>query len=663
MKFMTLLSGVAIGAASVAGSARADDAGMLAAKFGAMPSVEQISLSPDGRKIAFVTPTADSRSTLAVIDLDAGATPKAVLTSPNGNETLRSCSWSSNTRLVCVIYIIYEVDGQRLGFSRAMAVNADGSKLVQLSAPTSDTSLGIAQNGGRVIDWTVAGKENTVLMTRSFVPESSTGNISAQTREGLGVEEVNTLTLVRHVVEAPRGDADDYDSDGQGNIRLLETSQSSNTGYLTGVSKTFYRQRGSRDWKPLSTIVAKDNESGGFTPVAIDSQKDVVYGFDKDKDGYRYLETVSLDGSGKHETILAKDGFDVDGLITLGRTHRVVGASYATERRSTEYFDPQLRGLLNALGKALPGNPDIGLVSASADENQIVLVASSDTNPGMFYLFDRTTHKLGEILPYRAQLAGMPLAEMKSVTFPAADGTMIPAYLTLPPGSTGKGLPTLVMPHGGPSARDEWGFDWIVQFFAARGFAVLQPNYRGSSGYGSNWYQHNGFKSWRTAIGDVNDAGRWLLKQGIAAPGKLAIFGWSYGGYAALQAQVLDPDLYKAVVAVAPVTDLDQIKEEGRGFTSFHVTEQAIGTGPHIEEGSPARHAGAFKAPVLLFHGDRDQNVGVGESRLMKSRLSAAGKQVTYVEFHGLDHQLASANARSRLLADSDVFLRKALGF
>ncbi len=256
----------------------------------------------------------------------------------------------------------------------------------------------------------------------------------------------------------------------------------------------------------------------------------------------------------------------------------------------------------------------------------------------------------------------MKLSEMKPVTYSARDGTMIPAYLTLLSGSAGKNLPAIVMPHGGPSARDEWGFDWLMQFFAARGYAVLQPNYRGSSGYGSQWFQKNGFQSWQTAIGDVNDAGRWLQSQGIAAPGKLAIVGWSYGGYAALQSQVLDADLFKAVVAVAPVTDLGAMLDAARDTTGFRNLENFIGTGPHIEAGSPARHAVAFTAPVLLFHGDKDLNVGVSESRLMRDRLQAAGRSVTYAEFPGLDHQLDNAPARQKLLADSDRFLRKALG-
>ena len=169
-------------------------------------------------------------------------------------------------------------------------------------------------------------------------------------------------------------------------------------------------------------------------------------------------------------------------------------------------------------------------------------------------------------------------------------------------------------------------------------------------------------KAWETAVGDVNSAGRWLQDQGIAAPGKLAIVGWSYGGYAALQSQVLDPDLFKAIVAIAPVTDLERWREEFRDQANYLVMDNFIGRGPHIDAGSPARHADSFKAPVLLFHGDADINVGMSASRLMESRLKAAGKPVTYVEFPNLDHQLDSAEVRARMLSQSDEFLRRHLG-
>ena len=234
--------------------------------------------------------------------------------------------------------------------------------------------------------------------------------------------------------------------------------------------------------------------------------------------------------------------------------------------------------------------------------------------------------------------------------------------MSLPAGGSGRGLPAIVMPHGGPGARDEWGFDWLAQYFAHRGFAVLQPNFRGSAGYGDAWFQENGFQSWRTAIGDVNDAGRWLVAEGIAAPERLAILGWSYGGYAALQANVLDPNLFKAVVAIAPVTDLNLLKEEWRYWSNFAIMRDFVGSGPHIREGSPAQNAAAIRAPVLIFHGEMDRNVGVGQSRLMRDRLRDAGRQAELVVFPGLDHYLEDSAVRADMLRRSDAFLRASLG-
>lgn len=658
---MLRLSLVAASAMAVCLSASAwaaDDAQAVAARFGALEAVDFISISPDGTSVSYITPTADSGTTVMVFKVADGV-PKPIVTG-SSKERIASCRWATNTRLICSAYMAAKLADQLLGYTRTFAINADGSHIEQLTPKTNSRSVGFLQNGGDVVSWYMRDAPNAILMTRQFVPEEQTGSISASGARGMGVERVDTLTLDRSRVEPPRAEAGEYIADGDGVVRIMGVYPSRDDGYLKGSVSYFYRKPDSRSWEQLSKVSLGTNESLGFDPYAVDSGTNVVYGLD-DKDGFDALYSISLDGSLKKNLVEAHEGVDVDGVLKIGRRQRVVGVTYATDRRMTDFFDPQLRGLATALSKALPGD-SIEFLDSSEDENRLLLIASGDTNPGKTYLFDKTTKQLSELLPERPQLAGMTLAKMTSITYPAKDGTMIPAYLTLPPGSTGKNLPAIVMPHGGPSSRDEWGFDWLVQFFAARGFAVLQPNYRGSAGYGSDWYQKNGFQSWRTAIGDVDDAGRWLLSQGIAAPAKLAIVGWSYGGYAALQSQVLDPDLFKAVVAVAPVTDLDRLREESRGFTNFQIVDQIVGNGPHIEEGSPSRHADAFKVPVLLFHGDMDQNVDVRESRLMASKLKAAGKAVDYVEFAGLDHQLRDAAARTRLLSQSDAFLRKALG-
>jgi dipeptidyl aminopeptidase/acylaminoacyl peptidase len=349
-------------------------------------------------------------------------------------------------------------------------------------------------------------------------------------------------------------------------------------------------------------------------------------------------------------------------LFSIGRRDRVVGVSYEIDTAHTVYFDPDIKKLMSALSRALP-NQTVSLIDASVDEQVLLLFAGSDDDPGVFYVLDRASMKLRTILVARDELEGVKLAKVRPVSYPAADGTLIPGYLTLPPGKeNSKGLPAIVLPHGGPSARDHWGFDWLSQYFASRGFAVLQPNFRGSAGYGEAWLRDNGFKSWRGAIGDVLDAGHWLIAQGIADPAKLSVVGWSYGGYAALQSAVTEPGLFNAVIAIAPVTDLESTKEEHRHYSDYDLLIQMIGDGPHVREGSPARNADKIKVPVLLFHAALDVNVGIRQSRMMAEHLTKAGMKNELVTWDDLDHQLDDSNARAQMLRKADQFLRQADG-
>ena len=628
--------------------------------FGAREFVQDISLSPDGKRVAMVEASSGRGARLVVGDFESGAiTP---VTSVSGDpERFDRCHWSTNSRIVCRIYGDTTTLGVLTGFTRLIAINADGTNPKMLSQTGSSRSLGPTLNGGNVIDWTGQGKESSILVTRSHVPEQTTGSRFGSDAEGLGVESIDTITLARRAVEPPKPMAVEYISDGRGTVRVMGLLTSATGGYIGETIAYSYRKPGERAWERLGTFQLTQNARAGFNPYAVDPDLNVVYGFD-DSDGFKKLVRINLDGSLKKEIVVERPGVDVDGLIQIGRQQRVVGASWAGEVREFTFFDPELKALATSLGRAIPNLPQIRFVDASANEKQLLLSASSDDHPGIYYIYDKGTKKLEEVMPARPQLALLGLGKMKPITYRAADGTMIPGYLTLPANSTGKGLPAIVMPHGGPSARDEWGFDWLAQFFAARGYAVLQPNFRGSSGYGEAWFEKNGFQSWRTAIGDINDGGKWLLAQGIAAPGKIAIVGWSYGGYAALQSPALDPDLFKAIVAIAPVTDLEQLRTDSQMYTNFKLVDKFIGTGAHVREGSPARLASGIKAPVLMFHGDRDQNVRIGHSRLMADRLKDAGKKVELVEYKGLAHSLNDSTARTEMLDKSDTFLRMTLG-
>lgn len=622
--------------------------------FGARPAVAQMSLSPDGKKIAYVGAAQGQASVLFVGDLDK-ATINPITYTDNKPLDLRYCGWSSPDRIVCQSYGLDILYAKRVSFTRLFAIDADGKNIHALAAPLPREPERASQYDGEVIDW--FGEKGQVLLARDHVPGQTTGTLVQSGDGGLGVDLVDTRTNAAKVIERPRPTARWYMTDGQGHVRMMGLAETDSSGeMLTGAVAVQYRTRTDGSWQNFSTISA---DGKGASPVAIEASLNAAYVL-KDHNGRDALYRVALDGSMKEELLLENPRVDIDSVIAVNG--HVIGATYTDERRVTIYFDPEYKLLAEQLGRAIPQTPLIDIEDATPDGDTLLLRASSDTDPGRFYVYQKSSHALKPLMSARPQLDGQALADVKPITYPSFDGTMVPAYLTLPPGSAGKHLPAIVMPHGGPGSRDRWGFDWLAQFFASRGFAVIQPEFRGSTGFGEAWFVNNGFKSWRTAIGDVNAAGHWLVSQGIADPSKLAIFGWSYGGYAALQSNVLEPDLFKAVIAVAPVTDLAMLRRESSGLTNEEIAKAFIGSGALLDEALPARHAAAFKAPVLIFHGTRDINVGFQESVAMDDALHAAGKQTQLVRYPDLDHQLNDSAVRTDMLTKADQFLRKSMG-
>lgn len=625
--------------------------------FGALEAVSGAALSPDGTKFSFVAPAGPGNA-LYISPVDGSTPPARLLVAAGDPERLDWCEWVGNTRLVCEVGAVASVSGYVVGGTRLIAIEENGQGLQVISKRDATRAVYGSTAGGDIIDW-LPDEEDAVLMMQWNVPTETVGSLIPASREGYSVERVDTRTGRRRRVTQPSVEIGEYITDGLGNIRVMGVSRFTGDYVQTGEILYKFRAPDSKDWQDLSRWNTLTSE--GFNPYAVDANLNVVYGFQKNN-GRLALFVRQLEGSAPEKLLVEHPEVDVDRLVYLGRKRRVIGASYATDAREMVYFDEELARLRTALSRALPGAPLIGFTGASDDERKLLLEASSDTDPGTLYLLDRATNQLRPLLLVRPELQGYKLASVKNVHVKAADGTLIPAYLTLPPGSDSKNLPALVMPHGGPEYRDEWGFDWLAQFFAQRGFAVLQPNFRGSFGYGEAWFMKNGYQSWRTAIGDVADSGRWLVGEGIADPSKLAIFGWSYGGYAALQSGVIAPDLFKAVVAVAPVTDLATHRDRAIGSSRQRLARERIGTGPHVTEGSPYRNAQAIQAPVMLFHGEVDQNVDIEQSRMMADALRDAGKRVELHIYPKLQHSLIDAAAREDMLSKSDAFLRATLG-
>jgi len=646
------------GCLAVAAPAAAQPAVDPSQLYGVRPSIEHIDISPDGSHVIYLQPGPGRSTRVFHADLNSDAEARSVAFSDGDPERLRWCNFIANDRLICKVTGMSTVEGRLVPFSRLISIDTSGLNVTLLGQRSTYNDAYLRQFAGSILDW-LSPADGAVLMAQEIIPEEAMGTRMIRTAQGVGVARIDVRTLRSTQVEAADRRASGFISDGRGNVRIMIAPDIRGSSEQLGArTNYFYRTQGSRDWQALGSYDSLTRE--GMIPLAVDAPLNAAYVL-KPLNGRRALYRVKLDGSLATELVYANERVDVDDVVFASRGARVIGVTFAEESQRTIYFDADYASLARSLARAIPNLPLIDFGGASADGNRVLIHAGSDSDAGRYYVYDRTARSLNEILAVRPQIEGQPPANVRPVTYAAADGTQIPAYLTLPPGGTGRNLPAIVLPHGGPSSRDVWGFDWLAQYLAHRGYAVLQPNYRGSDGYGDRWLQQNGYRSWRTSIGDINAGARWLAGQGIADPNRMAILGWSYGGYAALQSGATEPGLYKAIVAIAPVTDLQQVKDDALQFRDARNVADYIGTGPHVVEGSPLRNVGSITAPVLLFHGDRDLNVNAIHSRRMDEALRAAGKRSELIAFPGLEHDLADSSARARMLERIGAFLATSL--
>jgi dipeptidyl aminopeptidase/acylaminoacyl peptidase len=401
------------------------------------------------------------------------------------------------------------------------------------------------------------------------------------------------------------------------------------------------------------------------------------------KDGKRvYMQTNKGDANlvrlvlfdpetGKEELVESDPMARVDfgGAIFSEATDELVGTSYEDDRTRLYFRDKAWEADYKLLQGKYPGM-DIGLGSSTADDRIALVTASSDTDPGERYLFDRQTKKLTLQYKVRERIPREHMAEMKPVRFPSSDGLEIPAFLTLPRGVPAKGLPAILVPHGGPWARDGWGFDNLAQFLANRGYAVLQPNFRGSTGYGKK-FLNAGNNQWGDKMqDDVTWGAKYLVAQGIADPKRIGIMGGSYGGYTTLAGVAFTPDLYAAAVSIVGpsnlITLLDSIPPYWESFRIiFH---ERMGN-PKTPEGkaqlvrqSPLNSAQKIKTPLLVAQGANDPRVKKAESEQIVIALRDRGFPVEYIlapdEGHGFQRPVNSM----ALWAASEAFFAKHIG-
>jgi pimeloyl-ACP methyl ester carboxylesterase len=394
--------------------------------------------------------------------------------------------------------------------------------------------------------------------------------------------------------------------------------------------------------------------------LTVDRKAIVAIGLDQD--GRSKLLALPLDGTAP-QVLFEDPVYGVAGVIFDRFDQRPLGVSLDGPDSEYRWIDPQYQQRGKALSKNFPGRT-IYLGDQSADRSRLLVQVEAPDSPSVFYMIDFTTHKADILAEAYPALADTPLGKVSEITYKARDGSDIPAYLTMPPGSsTGTPRPLVVLVHGGPASRDYLEFDWLAQFIASRGYLVLQPQFRGSTGFGEE-FRKAGIHQWGLLMqDDVTDGVKAMIDQKLADPRRVCIAGASYGGYAALAGAAFTPDLYACAISINGVFDLAQLqayvlKHSGPYGLLYWREEVGSTLDPKVADMSPRRHAASVKAPVLLLQSTEDTVVPPEQADAMAAALRITDKQVKLVKMPGDDHWLSNTATRVQLLQEMDAFLQ-----
>jgi dipeptidyl aminopeptidase/acylaminoacyl peptidase len=609
--------------------------------------IQDLAISPDGHYLSMIANVSGRRMVL-VMDRVAKTKAKVVMAEEPGKRINPTwCGWANATRLLCGFRGVADEMGQFYPVSRLVGVNADGTQLKVLnlsSRPSSYEEETNAQFQDQVIDWT-PDDPDTVLMSLDEDRDTFPAVVA-----------VNVYTGGRHVVVRQHAPIRAFATDGNGHVRL---------GWGFQDTKIFYfaKLAGESDWLRLAKVEAFSNEEGdAFKPVAAIPGSNLVYA-SKQSNGREALWQIDLKDEHVPEVLFEHPTVDI-GSFLFSPTKQLLGVAYETDRPKIYYSDPKRKAYVDALDTVLP-NRFNSLIDKTRDERLFVVRSTSDVIPPEYYLLDTANNTLAleRIGSSNPGITTQRLAPMRAINYAAKDGTVIPGYLTVPLGMRAENLPLIVMPHGGPIARDSWGFDPWVQLLASRGYAVLQMNFRGSDGYGSEWYWA-AHQDWGgLTYSDITDGTRWAIAQGIADPKRVCIVGASFGGYAALLGATRDSALYRCAVSISGVSDLPEMLADDQHFTNGKIARRQVGTdSAKLKVDSPRRHVEKVNIPVLMIHGDHDYTVNFDQTKMMASALKSAGKQYKVVKIEGADHYYSEDSDARTLFTELETFLNSNLG-
>lgn len=470
------------------------------------------------------------------------------------------------------------------------------------------------------------------------------------------VYRLNTRTGEMEVVAENPGSVSSWITDHDGNVRMAVQTDGVNTELL-------YRGNGDEPFRKVLTTDFRESVDPLFFTY---DNKEIYASSNLGRDKAAIVRMDPSTGD-ELELIFEHPEVDTDRLLGSRKRKVITAAAFTRDKTEYEFFDEQRRALQEDLEAKLPGT-EVALVSMNLDENKFIVRTHGDRTRGAFWFYDAESGDLRKLADVSPWLNPEHMAPMEPVRIPARDGLELPGYLTLPPGMEPKNLPAVLYVHGGPWARDRWGFDGTAQFFANRGYAVLQVNFRGSTGYGREFWEKS-FKQWGKAMqDDLTDSARWLVGQGIADPERIAIYGGSYGGYAALAGMALTPGVYAAGVSfVGPSNIFTLLASVPPYWEPFRQMQYEMIGNPETEEellraASPLFSADRIEAPLLIAQGANDPRVKKAESDQIVDALRERGIDVPYIVKGNEGHGFSNEENRFYFYRAVERFLARHLG-
>ena len=611
--------------------------------YGRLPLIEDAQISPDGSMMAYATTSGDARLVL----IKGVADGKLIAALNAGDRKVRDVQWATSGYLLVSITtttLVPDLLGPKREYLQVLAYSLKTRKTQVLMAKAPDAmNVVIGAPMVRIMN----GEPYVIVEGIHWAGGEKGRNSLFSIRLSNGTTKVH---------EQGRPHTNDWVVANDGTV-IAQTEYDSVTGEWS------LRFQKNNRWELIDSLTAPINRPG-LAGLGEDGKSVLLITRDEEED-VRVTRQYQPDGSAPRDIVLP----DYDGLLRAPVTHALMGTMELDgDTLVYRFFDKKDQAVWRGISKAYAGM-QVQLVSWSDDRRKIV-VKVEDPRTGPFYALVNLDAGSADLLGVLyGGLKPEDIAEVRAVKYKAADGLEITGYLTLPRGVPAERLPLIVMPHGGPASRDAPGFDWWAQGLASRGYAVLQPNFRGSDGF-SRAFLEAGYGQWGKKMqSDLSDGVRYLAGQGTIDPSRVCIVGASYGGYAALAGATLDKGVYRCAVAVAGIGDLKQFlieelkSDNGRETATQRYWSRFLGVDgrrdPDLTAISPIAHIAGGAVPVMLIHGKDDTVVLYDQSQRMYDALRKVGRPAELVTLKAEDHWLSRSDTRLQTLEATVAFVEK----